>query len=278
MAIWQTARLDDPSHQPAGWIGRALEAAPRAAVNGVGPVFVGDGAAPLAFRSRRVTSTAVHRLEDAVLREPAPTPPEDAGESGGNDLAAFVRRATLDAYATSAALAAAAGAGKGTAGYPATGLADRLRTVARLLQAGVSARVFYTMQAGYDTHFDQPAVHPDLLAELAGALKAFLDDLAAARLADRVVVLVFSEFGRRVQENGTRGTDHGTAGPVFLAGPGVRAGLVGATPSLLELADGDLKMRVDFRRVYATLLEDWLGLPSRAALKGAFERLRLFRA
>src|SRR5207247_2324208 len=120
--------------------------------------------------------------------------------------------------------------------------------------------------------------HTDLLGELSGALKAFLDDLAAAKLADRVLVLCFSEFGRRVRDNGSQGTDHGTAGPVLLAGPGVKAGLVGATPKLLDLQDGDLKLSVDFRRVYATILEQWLALPSRPALGGNFEPLPLFRS
>ena len=102
--------------------------------------------------------------------------------------------------------------------------------------------------------------------------------MAAAKLADRVTVLAFSEFGRRVQENGSAGTDHGTAGPVFLAGPGVKPGLVGTTPSLTDLQDGDLKVGLDFRRVYASVLEDWLGLPSETALSGKFERLPLFRS
>jgi uncharacterized protein (DUF1501 family) len=97
-------------------------------------------------------------------------------------------------------------------------------------------------------------------------------------LAERVVLLCFSEFGRRVEENGSQGTDHGTAGPVFLAGPPVRGGLVGDTPRLLDLEHGDLKMGVDFRRVYAGVLRDWLGLSPRAALGGDFEPLPLFRA
>jgi uncharacterized protein (DUF1501 family) len=90
------------------------------------------------------------------------------------------------------------------------------------------------------------------------------------------VVLCFSEFGRRVAENGSQGTDHGTAGPVLLAGPGVKPGLVGETPKLLDLQDGDLKMSVDFRRVYATVLDKWLKLPAKEALGGAFESLPLF--
>jgi uncharacterized protein (DUF1501 family) len=276
MAVWQTARPEDPEHQPGGWIGRALEEASPPTANGPGPVFVGSGQSALALQSRRGTPAAVDRLEDALLTDPKlPRPAAEAGR--GDDLAAFVRRAALDAYATADRLADLTGARDGGAGYPATGLAVRLRTVSRLLQAGAGARIFYTAQAGYDTHFDQAALHPDLLAELSGALLAFLDDLAAARLADRVLVLVFSEFGRRVQENGTRGTDHGTAGPVFLAGLAVRPGPVGPPPDLLNLEDGDLRMAVDFRRIYATALEDWLGLPSRPALGGTFDRLPLLR-
>ena len=138
--------------------------------------------------------------------------------------------------------------------------------------------MYYLEQGGYDTHGHQLPLHAPLLEELSASLRAFLDDLTAARLADRVPVLVFSEFGRRVAENGSKGTDHGTAGPVFLAGPGVRPGLHGTYPSLTDLADGDLKMTVDFRRVYATVLEHWLGLPAKAALDGDFEALPLFLA
>jgi uncharacterized protein (DUF1501 family) len=90
-------------------------------------------------------------------------------------------------------------------------------------------------------------------------------------------VLCFSEFGRRVAENGSGGTDHGTAGPVFLAGPGVKAGLVGIAPNLLDLEDGDLKLGIDFRRVYAATLENWLGIPAKAALGGQFDPMPLFR-
>ena len=139
---------------------------------------------------------------------------------------------------------------------------------ARFIKAGLGTRVYYLEQGGYDTHGHQLPRHAPLLEELSASLRAFLDDLAASRLADRVLVLVFSEFGRRVAENGSKGTDHGTAGPVLLAGPCVRPGLHGAYPSLTDLVDGDLKMTVDFRRVYATVLEGWLGLPSKEALGG----------
>ena len=156
-------------------------------------------------------------------------------------------------------------------------LALALQVIARLIKGGGGTRVFYTSQDGYDLHYTQLFPHANLLSELSGALKAFLDDLAAAKLAERVAVLCFSEFGRRVQENGSQGTDHGTAGPVFVAGPAVKAGLICATPKLLDLQDGDVRMSVDFRRVYAAVLETWLELPTKHALGGAFEPLPLFR-
>ena len=174
-------------------------------------------------------------------------------------------------------MAALKGGRIANAPYPRTELGEKLALVAQLMKAGITARVFYAAQSGYDTHSGQTTAHASLLSELSGGLLAFLDDLAAAKLADRVAVLCFSEFGRRVAENGSAGTDHGTAGPVFVAGSGVKAGLVGPTPSLLDLQDGDLKMTIDFRRVYAAALETWLGIPAKSALGGDFDPVPLFR-
>src|SRR5262249_2500692 len=161
--------------------------------------------------------------------------------------------------------------------YPATGLAGRLRVIARLIKGGGGTRVYYTSQASYDTHYAQAQLHASLLGECSGALKAFLDDLAAAKGAEPALVRRVSELRRRAAERGSPGPAHGAAGAVFLAGPGVRAGLIGEAPKLLDLQDGDLKMTTDFRRVYATVLDDWLGLPSKPALGAEFANLALFR-
>ena len=161
--------------------------------------------------------------------------------------------------------------------YPESALGERLRLTSRLIKAGLATRVYYLEQGDYDTHGHQLVRHAPLLEDLSSSVKAFLDDVAASKLADRAMVMVFSEFGRRVAENGSMGTDHGTAGPVFLAGPGIRPGLVGDYPSLTDLQDGDLKMAIDFRRVYAAVLEGWLGLRSKEALGGSFEPPPLFR-
>ncbi len=197
-------------------------------------------------------ASSLERLEDLTLDSAVLRPNLS---STGDDLLAFVRRSTLNAYAASDRLVELAKDQSSSARYPDSDLANHLKLVARLIKGGYDSRVFYTSQPGYDTHSQQLGTHYDLLGELSGALKAFLDDLGNAKLADRVLVLSFSEFGRRVQENGSGGTDHGAAGPVLLAGPAVKPGLLGAYPSLTDLDAGDLKPVVDFRRVYATILE-----------------------
>jgi len=287
MAIWHTANVNLPKEDALGaqtnasfgWIGRALDEGRRPVDGSPAAQFVGSGSMPQALRSKRSVASAIKRPEDAVL-----TLKESADSTlrtravHGEDLASFVRRSTLDAYGTSERMARVLRAEDSGLSYPATELAGRLRVLARLIKGGGGTRVFYTSQDYYDTHYDQLQIHASLLRELSGGLKAFLDDLAAARLAERAVILCFSEFGRRVRENGSQGTDHGTAGPVFLAGPGVRSGLAGDAPKLLDLQDGDLKMSVDFRRVYASVLEDWLGLPSKSSLGGEFAKLSIFRS
>jgi uncharacterized protein (DUF1501 family) len=274
MATWHTARLDPEEHKGPGWLGCGLDAARK----GASALLVGSGPPPVALRGRRSIASAIERLEDFHLAAGADPRKALRKEEPSDDLAAFVQRSMLDAYATADRLTQVAG-DKGEARYPQSRLASRLQLIARLLKVGLDTRIFYTLQAGYDTHSAQLFAHGDLLFELSNALKAFLDDLASAKLAERVVVLLFSEFGRTVIENGSGGTDHGTAGPVFLAGPAVKAGLVGATPSLLDLdpKSGDLRCSLDFREVYAAVLESWLGLPSQDALGGAFKPLALFR-
>jgi uncharacterized protein (DUF1501 family) len=290
MAYWHTARLDEKSDNPAsdqlvpglvngpGWLGRALDRTPALADRAPASVSVGLRPQPVALRGRKAVSAAVAHLDDFTLAGGVNPSDSFPAEVSGTDVRAFVRRSVLDAYVAADQLKEAGRAKDRDVRYPATGLAGDLRIVARLMKAGFGTRAYYVEQDGYDTHVSQLLTHERLLAELGGAVRAFLDDLKEAGLAERVAVLCFSEFGRRAAENGSYGTDHGTAGPVFLAGGRVKAGLVGATPSLSDLEGGDLKMGIDFRRVYATVLADWLGLPANAVLGADYERLRLFKA
>ncbi len=256
MAIWQTAHLDGQKPEVHGWLGRALDGAGIA--NGPSAVFVGERDLPRALRGRRTVT--------ASFADPA-------------DLASFVNRSVTSAYATAEELSTAASRGRdATARYPASELGKHLELVAQSIKAGAGARVYYAIQSGYDTHAVQLPAQAQLLGDFSRAIRAFLDDLAAAKLADGVVLMAFSEFGRRPTENGSLGTDHGTAGPVFLAGPRLKAGLIGETPRLGELVDGDLKWSIDFRRVYATLLDQWLGLPAETVLGQRFEPLPILKA
>jgi len=268
MAIWHTARFEEEEVRGSyGWLGRALD-------EGRGESCVIAGETPRAVRGRRAAAVSLTRAEDLLLTEAAavkaavgPPPPND-------DLLGFVCRQAADATA-SAERVAAMTREKSDAAYPATGVGQKLRLVARMLKAGSAARVYYTSQGGYDTHAQQPFAHANLLSEFAGAVAAFFADLSVAKLADRVSLLAFSEFGRTIKENGSAGTDHGTAGCVFVAGPGVKGGILGTSPSLTELADGEPKMTTDFRRVYAATLSDCLGLPA-ACLGGTFDPVKLF--
>jgi uncharacterized protein (DUF1501 family) len=275
MATWHTARLDPEEHKGPGWLGRGLDVASK----GASALLVGGGPPPVAIRGRRSIASAIERPEDFSLAAGADPRKALAGGDSADELVAFVQRNMLDAYDTADRLTRVSG-DKDDSRYPQSGLGSRLRLIARLLKIGLDARVYYTLQPGYDTHSAQLFAHSNLLFELSAAVKAFLDDLAAAKLADRVTVLLFSEFGRTVSENGSAGTDHGTAGPVFLAGAGVKAGVVGTTPSLLDPdpKHGDLRRSLDFRQIYAGVLDDWLGLPSKEVLGEPFERLPLFRS
>jgi uncharacterized protein (DUF1501 family) len=272
MAIWQTARRDPEEHGGPGWLGRAFDERLEAQ-DASGTTFVGAGQPPAALIGRRSIPASLERLDDLALNG-GPGARGVIGEAPeGDDIGAFVRRTALDAYTTADSVAAMVRAGGQEDEGSGNDLRGRLSLIARLMKSGARARVYYTQHGSYDTHAGQLRTHADLLFELSEALRRFQDNLNASDLADRVLVLCFSEFGRRVHENASGGTDHGTAGPVFLVGKHVRAGLVGATPSLLDLEDGDLKMGVDFRRIYAAVLQDWLALPVAAALGGRFDPL-----
>lgn len=273
-AIWQSARFDPLEQNGLGWIGRALDDGPPPLAGAPGALLIGHEEPPAAIQGRRSVSAALDRLDDYALADRS----ELTRTADDDGLGQFLRRSLLDAYATADRLDAVAGGRDADGSSSDSELGRKLRLAATLIKAGLGTRVYYLDQGGYDTHGQQLAIHGDLLEDLFGSIRVFLDDLAASRLDDRVTVLVFSEFGRRVKENGSQGTDHGTAGPVFLAGAAVRPGLASRYPSLTDLDEGDLKMTVDFRSIYAAVLRDWLGLPDGAALGAPFDPLPLFQA
>jgi len=288
MKIWQTANREADLTGGDGWLGRALDRqiAADAQHKPKHSIYVGAQETPVALWGRQSEAVAMTREDDLELQLKIGVAMFTDGSAGvgnpGADRAVdqFVVREVLSAYDAARQFQerrARAPAETG-ATYPDTQLATQLRLVSQLLKADSPARVYYAMQTGYDTHSSQLDTHSQLLRELSEAMKTFLNDLKSAQLDDRVVVLAFSEFGRRVAENDSAGTDHGTAGPVFLAGTPVRGGLIGGPPMLADLQEGDLKSQHDFRQVYATLLDNWLGVSSKEVLGAAFEHLPILNA
>jgi uncharacterized protein (DUF1501 family) len=289
MAIWHTADLKPTGNTP-GWLARGLDCKPVAAGTDVPALHVGaELPQALAGGERHVPSVASleqfrRRLnvpESAGAAEQRTALDQIGGESRGSagSLLQFVERSTLLTYASSARLESVVGKGGGATGYPDSyGLAQRLKLVAQLVKAGLTTSLYYTHLGGFDTHANQAATHDSLLREVGDSLKAFFDDLKKANSSDRVLVLVFSEFGRRLAENGSAGTDHGTAAPVFVLGSAVKPGAHAPYPNLKDLdAGGDPKHAIDFRQVYATLLDDWLDCPSEKVLGEKFAHLPLIR-
>lgn len=187
----------------------------------------------------------------------------------------FLERTALDAQVSSDKILAISRKVDNKASYPNSQLANSLKLVARLIAGGLSTRIFYVSQGGYDTHANQLGAHARLLSDMGDAVKAFIDDLKAQGNFERVLLMTFSEFGRRVSENANSGTDHGAAAPMFIIGKKVKAGLFGQYPSLApaDLVNGDLKYNVDFRSVYAGVLEGWLKTKSEPVLGKKFQPL-----
>jgi uncharacterized protein (DUF1501 family) len=274
MDIWHTCRRGE-RREPLGWLGRYLDTAAARAGGDAPGLHFGAEKQPLALAAAVAHSPSVQsidrfRLDDRGNRQvrDAIEHAADAKRDNADDLLRFLQASTTTALASSQRVQEAIGSYQTPIDYPGTALAQKLRTVAQLIDAGMTTRIYYVSLDGFDTHSNQADAHTGLLSELSGAVAAFVKDLAHQGHAERVLVMTFSEFGRRVKENASQGTDHGAAAPMFLAGGRVRAGLVGDHPSLNDLEDGDLKFHTDFRQVYAALLHDWLGFSATAPILG----------
>jgi uncharacterized protein (DUF1501 family) len=249
MEIWQTGTVGQAP--PAGWLGRLGDAHPRLEL-----CHVGQGAMPLAVQGRKVAAQSLASVAAYRLEAGAELPSRFKDGSGARLLAEIRQR-----YTATADLARRLESLRGgeLASASAETLEGRLETIRRLIEADTPYRVYYTAQDGFDTHAGQLYAHQRLLQTLGRALAGFLDGLKPSKLDERVVVLVFSEFGRRLKENANGGTDHGAAAPVLIAGRAVKGGLFGPHPNLADLDEaGDPRFAVDFRDLYATLIRRWL--------------------
>ncbi|MCH7842711.1 MAG: DUF1501 domain-containing protein [Chloroflexi bacterium] len=186
----------------------------------------------------------------------------------------YLGRTGLDALKGADILKTAADSYTSTVEYAETSIARSLRGMAQVILKDLGTRVFYTSHGGYDTHANQVAVQTPLLSELSAGIGDFFADLKEHDAAENVMMLVFTEFGRRVKDNGS-GSDHGSGGASYIIGQPVKGGMLGEYPSLKEedQLDGDLRFQVDFRSVYSTIVEEWLGLDAKSVTGGSYEHL-----
>lgn len=288
MEIWHTASTDKRP-PTTGWLGRVLDDLPQPAGDATLPGCALTGSLPQAFQADKTAPPVVNELdrfasadpsqqaESALRRSLSTTSGKGGGAGQASGALPFLRQQADAVYRTADRLKDAKTKYKSSVEYPGGELGDHLRQSAQLLSANLGVRVLFLSQDGYDTHSSQADSHAALLAELAGGLAAFDRDVQALGLADKVTVMVFSEFGRRVDENASAGTDHGAASCMFLCGAPLKGGLYGEYPSLAKLGDGDLIFNTDFRQVYASLLDDWLGCSSPKILGKEFAKLELFK-
>ncbi len=280
-AIWQTAVPE--RYESTGWIGRYLDEAELPATNlfnalAIGPVL------PEVMVSRRIDVPTIDALRGYGLASDRNASERTAFASLVNDERVPFSSPYLGTVATiedhaqrgSERLPALIAGYQPAGAYPATPLGRSLALAAQVVGSRLGTRVISVQHGSFDTHAGQRVTQDRLLAELGDALKAFYDDLGAHGNADRTLTMTFSEFGRRVAENASGGTDHGEAAPMFVIGGRVRGGLYGKHPSLDALDDGDATYTTDFRAVYATIVERWFARPTAGVLAGNYGTLPLF--
>ena len=286
MDIWHTAEPDRVGNE--GWLGQAIRELDPKAENVLTGVNVGMGL-PRAMSVTGVPVTSVgdlegygvmNSIEQQRLRDKAlETFKGIYGQAiGTGPVAEYIGQTGLDVLKGADMLADVADQYESEIEYADNQIAKNMRDVARIHLADLGTRIFYTTHGGYDTHANEMPSHPKLMNDLSGALSDFLDDLEAHDAADDVTIFVFTEFGRRMRDNGS-GTDHGSGGGAYIFGNNVMGGLYSEYPSL-NIADWehgeDLKHTIDFRGIYATLLEQILEVEARPIVKGEYEQISPF--
>jgi uncharacterized protein (DUF1501 family) len=279
MDIWQTLDLHGTGGE--GWLGKVVAGL----VDKEGHPFKAIDIGVQTAQALQSISTQVPTIANVKTYSLYPDPADaDSGHSrlqalmklynsypGTAPYAALLDTTALSAQDGSRQLRQADATYRPAVAYPKGPFADGLKVLAEAIVQDLGLRVGYVTLGGFDTHANQQATHDTLMLTLANGLSAFYNDLAAHGKADKVVVMTWSEFGRRVDENGSLGTDHGAAAPLFVLGNPVNRGIYGEPPSLNNLDEnGNLKYTVDFRSIYATVLDRWMGASSRDILGGSF--------
>ena len=292
MDIWQSARPDHET-ESSGWLGRYFDnqccgSDPKRADPKIG-ISIGQQL-PLAMTGEHVRPIAFERTDAFRYNGPDRARYEQlnkvASQSDAGSLRKltsasrldFLHRTAMDAQVSSDRVLQIMREYQTGANYPGGEFGQGLRAVAAMIHGGLPTRVYYVSLGGFDTHAAEHTRHDALMKQFAQGIEAFWKDMEAHGNDQRVLMMTFSEFGRRVAENASHGTDHGTAAPMFLFGSSVQSDVVGKHPSLTELDQGDLRHTTDFRNVYATVLEKWLDAKSEPVLGKQFETMPLLRA
>lgn len=278
MDIWHTA-TDADVYGTTGWLGRYLDHS-CTEPNCTHLALEIEDSLSLALRGEKTSGFAVSdpkRLRNTTQTgiQGAVTELQGDNPTGHAELD-FLYKTTRTAFQNVEALFRAVQGTTLGGAYPDGQLGKQLALVAALIAAGLETRVYYVSLTGFDTHVRQQPQQQKLMEQLGGCLAAFQQELQQSGQADRVVTMVFSEFGRRVAQNASGGTDHGAGNALWLMGKNLQQpGFLGQTPDLSKLDRGDIQWEVDFRQVYATLLHDWLGADDSAILGRNFDRLKL---
>ena len=286
MDIWHSCHPKKDRSQ-SGWLGRWITEQTAHPTSDSTAIHIGSDTLPLACQERGVQVPSLASLEQMRLKakldsmqDKQSRPGAESNSKDSGSLLDFLSTSTVSALEVSERLDKILAQPDTSGEFPKTALGEKLRAVSRLILSGLKTRIYYVTLDGFDTHANQPDVHASLLKQWSEALAAFLSRLKQTGQHDRVLVMTFSEFGRRVSENASLGTDHGAAAPMFLAGPKLPKIIHGPMPDLSDLEDGDLRFKIDFRSVYASVLEHWMMTDSRKALDGDYhdqvEQLRLF--
>lgn len=273
MDIWQSAAPENPSGS--GWIGRHFDV--RQATGPLNPV-VALGLStekPLALQAQKASIPCFASLADIQTMVGDPDTERmlrqiQNGADANGQVVQQANKAALDAMST---LRDKLKTYSPKEAYGETKFGVGFRQLAHLVATSPQTRVLYFSAGGFDTHAHQADQHEKLLQGFSQGLGAFMAEMEALGKSKKVMVMVFSEFGRRTYENASAGTDHGAAAPMFLVGGRVKGGVYGPIPNLSDLADGDLKYAIDFRQVYATALENWMGGDANATLGKKYDTL-----
>lgn len=275
MDIWHTAS-ESTEYLNSGWIGRYLDSNCQGCQSPYQAIEV-DDTLSLALKGQEKRGFAMsdpNRLKRAadnrILQAISKAPHTGADE----EKVGYLYKTLIDSESSANYLFEQSKKHHSTATYPQSEFGQDLRTIAQLITADTDTKIYYTSLTGFDTHANQKTRQERLLGQYADAMKVFVEDLKQNGLLDDVLILTFSEFGRRVNQNASRGTDHGTANNLFLMGGQLKKpGFFNEGPDLTNLDEGDLKYSVDFRKVYATILDRWLEAPAPSILGKSFADL-----